>query len=273
MQYLYKYYSPESYSYVFNEHGISMRLSQPSVLNDIFELQGANYFSNDDEFFDIIKLIDKLKGTKNYETLKHESDLAKSFCRVKILEDIKKNSILNSDKNFGITSLTVNKNSRTMWSYYANSHKGFMIEFTLNSEEEYLTFKNRCSLVTYSSERPRSFYQQILKNGKEGLDQVDIDLFSKIAMTKDIDWEKEQEFRVIGLLSQVPMKGFDDEGFPVHCYNIPPKAINAIYAGARSSEQLRRKIRNWIRLYAPSIKFFIAEPCDIKYEMIYTKDI
>lgn len=97
---LHKYYTPESCDYIFVEDGISIRFSQPEILNDIFEsnLGYSGLNKNDLEIY-------KESLTKNGVGSSQVEEILKE---VKERDPITAHTIYNKEinKSYGIFSLS-----------------------------------------------------------------------------------------------------------------------------------------------------------------------
>ncbi len=258
---LYKYYAPDSFDFICVEGGVSVRFSQPSVLNDIFELNGS--------------INEEGSNRSIYKTiLKENPSLTDiSFENIQPLIDRLKPDYFNSmslfsnrinDTQFGILSLSRRKDSRSMWSYYANDHKGFMIEFNEKSEtSDYLDFDHEHADVNYKLKRPQNIITINNDNDKRHK------LINELFFTKDKDWQHEREYRVLASIPKIQANKLDNDGFPIHSVTIPAAEIDAIYLGVRSSENLARKAKFWIKQNSPAIKLYKAEPCRTEYKLNY----
>ena len=96
-------------------------------------------------------------------------------------------SIQDMIKNSGIFSLSKSYNTSSLWASYAQNHTGICIEYDL----EDLIGKNKglyqCLDVMYSDTPPDI-----------GVDDISNDvLLQKMIGTKHLDWDKEQEFRIV----------------------------------------------------------------------------
>ena len=100
-----------------------------------------------------------------------------------------------------------------LWAHYANSHKGFCIEYDLDillkNHSSQFDIKNQIHVV-YKNERPEVSESDSL-----------FDVQSKVFGTKSLAWEYENEVRLV----------FLTEGEKP----IPPEAITAIYFGLNMS--------------------------------------
>lgn len=151
---LYKYYSPESFDFIFNDEGISLRFSQPELLNDPFEANLGLGLTKKDEINEVISStlnlldIEKNKINSNEETtdeIKKEAMTSLDIACEELIEGYKNELAILREKyqniysysDIGILSLSQNENSREMWAHYAKNHTGFMIEMDINDFEPY----------------------------------------------------------------------------------------------------------------------------------------
>lgn len=281
---LYKYYHPDSFDFICTEDGISVRFSQPAVLNDIFEMNGAQSL---DSMEDILKILKTLKidlFDEIFENYKVYHPYMLGLFANELDKSI--NSALFEKELVGILSLSLNGNSRTMWSYYSDSHRGFMIDLNIegkeNTEFDFFNFPNLGSPIKYSNKRPINSYFEHLKGTSNNF--KNFHLFTELVLTKDEDWKNEEEYRVIANIDSIPdtdnmaldkkqyvvsADSLDQNGFPIHCATIPKDKIRGIYLGARASDALERKARFWIQKHSIHTKLYKSSPCKHNYEMIY----
>lgn len=153
----------------------------------------------------------------------------------------------------GIYSLSKPKDGETfpcnelLWAHYANSHKGFCIEYDLEKISSGVTpgfdISNVIN-VAYENERPNAYkYDNIFQAQK------------KVFGTKSLAWEYENEIRLV----------FEKYGEKV----ISESAITAVYFGLRISLEDRRDIIN--RLSGRSIDFYQIERIENLYQLKATK--
>ena len=260
---LFKYYSPESFDFIFNDNGLSIRASQSTILNDPFELKSSpiEKARNTVQFFREMK-IENYKIVSDTALLLLEQNLkGMEDDFIKSWGDNHNKSI---DRSFGVVSLSDNKCSRPMWSYYAKDNTGFMVCFDTLEQSENVRILNgiEYSKVKYSNKRPSlpidepdNIYHQVIDD----------------YYMKDDSWEHEKEFRAIVKLSDFPAKMTDAKGFPIHCLNAPPEAICYIVLGCRASDALERRILFWIEQNAPNVSLYKAQPYPDIYDFEYVK--
>jgi len=279
--YFFKYYSPEDYKFLFKPNGISLRFSQPRILNDPFELlfvydspsQNTKIKMKED-------ILEKKGGYKEIENLalssakpikelfeNHNNDHQKIdrlidmlYANIQFLEQDKINNKLND--TFGILSFTPQGYSRPMWSYYGKNHTGFAVEFdpySLNlpsSNNENTVIKG----VEYENERPKNLHPS------EGLDPIFEALY-----TKDDEWTHEDEWRLVYPLKCIPITGSDPTGAPLHTHILNSKHVHKVLLGALSSKATEEEITKWIKDHAPHVKLHKLSLSKINYQLDYTE--
>jgi hypothetical protein len=164
----------------------------PSSLNDPFE----NLF-DENQIYKILDQIEKIleKSTSNIQ--QQLKDLCQRI-RTKI----------------GIFSLSKTERDELLWSYYADSHRGFCIEYDL----EKLTELNKITAsfdIDYKEKIPNINLETIIAKG----DQAMSELLRKTSGGKSISWNHEKEFRICIE--------------PYGNYEYDYRAVKAIYFGLR----------------------------------------
>ncbi|HTL66341.1 MAG TPA: DUF2971 domain-containing protein [Lacunisphaera sp.] len=114
-------------------------------------------------------------------------------------------------------------NNMLMWSHYADSLRGYVIEF----DSEHPLFRN-ARKVKYSTERPRVKYQE---NAPEAF-----------YLCKSSQWCYEDESRMFLPLANAPSVGIDKYGAPLHLWEFDPAAVKSIILGERIQDDARRAI-------------------------------
>lgn len=141
------------------------------------------------------------------------------------------NNVSNTLSNFMkglyyVGSLCTSYKNRLMWSHYADSHKGFCIEY------DFSTVKNEKLLlpVYYSSNRPLLSMELVSKSREESMPEYYRQVIMGV-LTKDKVWEYENEWRIL-----VPAT----LGIESMEYKMPK--ISCIYLGESISIENREKI-------------------------------
>jgi len=151
------------------------------------------------------------------------------------------------NSQFGVCSLTQKFNDALMWSHYADSHKGVLIEYDLHDYIEKLK-ENRIFLypVTYQDDRV-SIDENILQ--RINIHDISIEgknvlsaLFLKGLLTKKKDWEIEKEWRSIKVL------GAHDSSSDISIRKVASPKITGIYLGNKMPEQVKKCINRLIKM-------------------------
>lgn len=176
------------------------------------------------------------------------SDLISATTKAKDqLSDYNKKIFSMINSQFGVCSLTQKFNDVLMWSHYADSHKGFLIEYDLHDYIEDLKENNIFLYpVSYQDERI-SIDENILQKiniydiSVEGKNTLAV-LFLKGLLTKKKDWEIEKEWRSIKIL------GFHNGISDVEVRKVPSPKISGIYLGNKMPERVKKNINRVIRM-------------------------
>lgn len=189
---------------------------EKSFKRDLLAIE-KNYFwgSSFDQLNDPCETLvsaDKFKSATrtlvNLLNKKAESELEKVHAAL--------DSVINRGREIGIYSLSGIYNDELLWAHYANSHKGFCIEYDLDLLlESYPTDKVYSFPVIYSTNPPEVGLSDVSE--KSGLSIV-----KKLAGNKSRRWDYEKEYRII------------TEKSGEHSYNF--RAVKAIYFGLRMLE-------------------------------------
>lgn len=145
------------------------------------------------------------------------------------------------DKFFRVGCLCADNKNRLMWSHYADSHKGFCIEYDFSSI--YNELSDILVLpVIYSKERQEIPWKLAMDFSK-GLDVNETEknrVMLLTLLTKDDEWNYEEEWRII--------KAADNND------NIKMPPISCIYIGASCSKHNKSRLINIARKLGVPIK-------------------
>lgn len=126
----------------------------------------------------------------------------------------------------------------TMWSHYADNHRGFCIKYSLNDIFNH-KYKNilSCGLypVRYTARTQEITAYQLLKLEKES-DSLDVKIQQKVLksfLTKSRFWSYEKEWRLIVS---------ENDTFLLYENNIPFLKISAIYLGCRIDQSIKKHL-------------------------------
>ncbi|SER40698.1 Protein of unknown function [Nitrosomonas sp. Nm51] len=257
---LFKYVIPDRIDILNNQ---LIRFTQPSALNDPFELQliFGDLFS-ENELNDMFELnIKFFEEALNKQLLRHPKKTRKKIVKQLVSQVQKNPQILQEEINkiaptiknaiyeytpkakqifsdvlqtVGILSLSEKFDHPLLWAHYADSHKGFIIEF----EPEHIFFNRR------RSDKDELFHLRKVKYiNKSSIDDMTLSEMhgDDILATKDISWEYEAEWRMIVPLASAnkTLEGPDK----IHLYTVPLSSISSIIVGARATSMLYEELR------------------------------
>jgi hypothetical protein len=131
-------------------------------------------------------------------------------------------------RTFGALCLSEVPDSLLMWSHYASSHAGFLLEFDAHhpyfhecGEPE--TDSLRLQRVLYRDARPSNVLSDLT--------------LSDMFLVKSNQWSYEREWRVFRRLSEAFCVR-DEGGHAIHLFPFPPDAVRSIIFGARANSNL-----------------------------------
>lgn len=128
------------------------------------------------------------------------------------------------ENRFIIGCLAEDYKNRLMWSHYADSHKGFCVEYDYSDQ----TFTDITPFpVCYCEDRIMVPWKVILDNNKENMNKATKQLMLAL-LTKDSVWSYENEWRIL-----VPQS--DEQ-------NLKMPHISCIYIGAMCEAKNRQKL-------------------------------
>jgi hypothetical protein len=236
---LYKYVLPERVDVLQKS---LIRYTQPMLFNDPFE--SRPYFS-----FGSMDLIEQMSN----RLIKEGKMSAGQFAEFKkgvesigleALDEVTRLLLWGTlAGGVGVLSLTEKPDNLLMWAHYAHSHEGFVIGF--NCEHEYFAhphkFDNEARefrKVKYSTKRPHKVSSQFEADD--------------LHFTKSIQWEYEQEWRVIrpfyhkkrAYVSEI----IDAEPLPICLFAFPPSCVKSIILGYRAADRTKDNIQKAMKI-------------------------
>ena len=143
-------------------------------------------------------------------------------------------------KMLGILCLSRSGKHSLMWSHYAESHSGALLEF----DDGNATFRRKRSsvdefgflrTVRYSDTRPTL-----------GADDTEEDSFANLALTKALEWAYEQEVRWLWPLEEADkiVKAASGE---VHLITVPASALRSITLGCKATDKFVEQVASSLR--------------------------
>lgn len=127
---------------------------------------------------------------------------------------------------FLVGCLCTSYKNRLMWSHYADSHKGFCIEYDFSEPEVEILSKLPLP-VFYSENRPLVPWKAAIDNSVENMEEAYAEIMMGL-LTKDKEWEYENEWRIL-------IGATEDSEL------VMPK-VSCIYLGASIEKENRDKV-------------------------------
>ena len=159
-----------------------------------------------------------------------------SFFDISIEKSLK--NLMQIYENSGVYSLSKDYKNELLWAYYADSHKGFCIEYDFNILKQYPCNEDNFFDVKYSKNVP------IINLGSI----FDISILKKSLVTKSLSWKHEDEIRIL-----TPFQGM---------FTYFTRAVKSIYFGYRTDKNTIESIMG--KLKGRGIKY---------YQMTHKKDL
>lgn len=248
---LFKYLHPDRTDVLRSQ---SIRFSSPAVLNDPFELKPhiAALASREYAAAELRRLLpnileeelskfpDELRQLIPASALEAfvQSQLpatqaAMENAAASLVPKLQETMARKFEEILGILCLSESPASLLMWAHYADSHKGFVLQFDersaffdrrVNPSDEFRHLRK----VTYSCTRP-------------SLTLAEVQDFSPF-MTKGLDWQYEAEWRMLAPLESASRTiGSGPEA--IHLFEFPATAVTAVMLGARMTDSKREEVR------------------------------
>lgn len=256
---LYKYLPPERIDVLRKRR---IRFSQPSSLNDPYERM---LLVENDSLNHALKIKSVLELDSMWAALSREE---KSRTNRRIFNKAKAETIhqidmrVNAktlgdeamkhiDRAFGILSLSRVCHSLLMWSHYASSFTGFVVEFDARHDFFRGTTPSgnqaKPLRVSYSSRRTV-------------VSTDDPDYYSKLLCEKPLEWAYEEEERILRhFTDDAASMGIDSAKNPIYLESFPPDLITAVMIGFRAPKKFKNsilKIRDRIYPHAEVLEAF-----------------
>lgn len=222
------------------------------IYRDLFTLQnGLIYVPSREQLNDPNE--SSLNLTDVYETIQQYELNHPPVDGISLEEDMR-----NMIDNIGIFSMCKSQCEECLWSYYANGHRGFCVEYDAKLLWDILSRKDIVKSVLdveYSDKKVNA----TIHNVREYISHP-IDFIRKTTAAKSMNWKGEKEVRFICKIKS-------------QYVDIPKEAITGIYVGNRCSDEsisLIKKTVNAIgnselRLYRMG---FVENSFDMRFEEI-----
>ena len=111
--------------------------------------------------------------------------------------------LIQSKEKVGVCSFTTKRDNKPMWSLYADTYKGYCIEYETPFTKDILP--NLCPVI-YTKEFDNNIIKTMIRFSLEtiirfvtsGQMTTDLGCFAQLTCTKDSDWEYQDEWRIVG---------------------------------------------------------------------------
>lgn len=259
--YKYRYFDREEYQLQFLKDG-SLFCSSPIKFNDPFDsFVKIDYSSATDS--GILKKLERIirhsqPDLSNGEVYKRVTNDFQSFDKRRLYDkDLHINIIIDQITNhFGVYSLSAAKNNILLWSHYAASHTGFLIEF--NS----LPLKNFLVNTYFPLKQKHALFEVHYSNKYASInafsDNYDEEL-NKAFLTKAKEWSYEKEWRIL-------YYGGANKSIKIPL-SFLPDIVNCVILGYKISKPNEDELIALLQKHNIPIKKAIQS--NEKFEMIY----
>ncbi|STO91735.1 DUF2971 domain-containing protein [Fluoribacter dumoffii] len=286
---LYKYSS--NFSYIKDYCANQVWTHPICELNDPFEAKVVSHHPEPSVILSDPKLYEHyFKGMGQGEGSLSEIEFKKTLESPKFAEQVKKSKFGDHPfLNYGVLSLTTDPQNILMWTYYANNHEGYCIEFELDfvkiqeisglsdfSVKKYMqnfiegkeilslyTHNNEFALfgVNYSEELPLIKIEDLLKL-PESYERTKLILRNTVG-TKFKDWAHEKEFRIVTKLNS------NESGLLNLSRFVPFLRFKGIILGSRTKPQNKAIVTKLFN--KDTFKYYRANLVEGKYALSITK--
>ena len=220
-----------------------------------------NPFYTADRFTKMLDFLIKCSKNSN-ELIEVKEKFTSGLSDILAQEEIKLRQIFEIRNSIYVGCLSERNDSILMWSYYGDKHHGACIEVDIDEDKLHL-FK-----VQYKKERPQIQSEKVMKeycgrlfakieNELISKDEVIINLLEMPYITKSLEWEHEQEYRLIFAEKELEEKGYNklrcDDDIERYLYPIPN--INKIFLGANTSDEDKNQLKLFCKSLNKNVSF------------------
>ena len=216
--------------------------------NDLKALENNQYWSSSIE-----QLNDPCEAITDTKKVKKILNYIGQKVGIKDKEDLKlindnTDEVLSMDNKMGVYSLSKTPLDELLWAHYANSHKGFCIEYDLdillkNDGENHI----HSFPVLYSNKPPSIGFWDLIRNEQNSM-------IKKFAFHKSKRWEYEQEHRIV--TSKIGLNSYNH------------KALKSIYFGLKISESVKNQIINLPQLREVNFHQIVLEKNSYSFKSV-----
>lgn len=230
---------------------LKVRCSSPLTFNDPFDSQVPITIGPASPEEQIINLLEYLKNDDNKQIILNH--FAKhGMQNINSLIQSYNHRIYNINREDRVFCVSEKKDNILMWSHYADNHTGAVIKFKCVPEID----SGLCGAkkVKYSVNMPKLSILDFVIDNYVKANHIQELIVNEILLTKSIDWQYEQEWRVILFprddKSNLPDKEqYDDIG-------IFEQELDSIYLGCKMKLEDRESIIDVVKNNRPNMKVF-----------------
>ncbi|UNM96758.1 DUF2971 domain-containing protein [Ignatzschineria rhizosphaerae] len=177
--------------------------------------------------------------------------------RMRIIDEYKQGVYENLSmvlKSYGILSLSLTYDNILMWAHYANSHKGYVLEYDKEKLLQNLIINKDLYnfMIKYGNEVPSFKLRELIfdANNPQDRGMKAKNILEKFWSYKAKPWAYEEEFRII----------IEGQGIRYHY----KKALTGVYFGLRMNDELKTKMEEALK--GRGIKFYDMTHKENSYE-------
>ena len=242
MEILYKYVSAERTLTCLPEVGDgTLRVTQPSALNDPFECSGLKAFvekeRHDKELAEVLSGMNETKPIREDEVKNARTRWGSLFWGELLRRQL--------SQRFGIISLASEARHPLLWAHYSKDGSGFVIGYAASKLKSLTEGKERLEQVDYLPKPPFILGYKML---------ADEENIYRLLLIKSEHWKYEKEWRLVMQLKHTIGTGArDDRGQPINLVRIPNEAVKEVYYTERTPDCKVDEIKK--RLEDPNNRF------------------
>lgn len=227
----------------------SFRFSQAAVLNDPYELNPSLEVFSESIRNHVKNSKTSLDNTASMSPKDKEASLNRivqpSLDEVKTLT-----------QNNLVLSLTKKEDNFLMWSHYADSHRGIVIGFDFDNPFFHQVSHPQITSsrdVIYTNRRPEFFDFDNFWNWS-----ASPDAYRDMLLTKSLNWQNEDEVRMIASPLAGKCVGKDENGFDIYVFSFPKECLRKILFGSSIKASERDEVMKIATKIYPHVEFFEA---------------
>lgn len=176
------------------------------------------------------------------------------------VQDAQKGFATRFSKLWRLFCVSRRRDSILMWSHYAHSHTGAVIEFETSIEPVFGELEQAGLILPVNYSKDKASYTAAPEDAKRSMQEM-----KKVACTKAKEWEYEKEVRLF-----IPLEHCIADG---EFFVIPPAAIRRVILGARMLVEancgiLKQLARPWYGHVAISQAHLSSERYELEFEDI-----